>query len=158
MRKDILIGMMGLGILLIAFQSISAGTGEEYFTGRSLKIMVYFVRIGDIDQESVEVESTISFTREVARAAILKLLEGLTPYERIRESLDTAIPRDTKLRDIWIEDGVAYVDFSRELLNYGGGSCNALLIQEQIKKTLKQFLSVKKVIILVDGQRERLQP
>ena len=58
------------------------------------------------------------------------------------------------LRSLAIADGVATVDFSRELRAYGGGSARVRAIREQITRTLTQFSSVREVRIAIEGQTE----
>ena len=72
----------------------------------------------------------------------------------------TAIPNDTRLVSIKVSGGTATVVFSPELGNYGGGSCNVQAIRAQIESTLKQFPSVRTVIISQQGKtpEESLQP
>ncbi len=62
-------------------------------------------------------------------------------------------PRVT-LKSLRIEGGVATADFSREMQAYGGGSLRVKLIRDQITQTLKQFPSVREVLIAVEGQTE----
>ncbi len=124
--------------------------------GRTVKIEAYFVRwMENFDYKLEKVESTIPYTRAVARAAIEKLLEGPTDTEMKRLSLSTVIPRGTKLNSIWIEEGVIYVDFSEELQNYTPGSANEVrAIWDQIVRTLKQFRTVRRIVITVEGKTE----
>jgi spore germination protein GerM len=58
-----------------------------------------------------------------------------------------------------IEDGVAKVDFNEQLEYEVSGSCRVSAIRAQITETLKQFPTVKEVIISIDGRTEDiLQP
>lgn len=72
----------------------------------------------------------------------------------------SAIPIGTRLESIKVSGGTATVIFSPEFENYGGGSCNVQAIRAQIEQTLKQFSSVKNVVISVVGKTaaETLQP
>ncbi len=72
----------------------------------------------------------------------------------------SAIPVGTKLVSLVVKGGTATAVFSPELQNYGGGSCNVQAIRAQIEQTLKQFSSVKNVVISVEGKtpEETLQP
>jgi spore germination protein GerM len=56
------------------------------------------------------------------------------------------------LRSLTIENGVATADFSPELQAYGGGAARAILIREQITRTLLQFPTVQSVRITIAGQ------
>lgn len=100
---------------------------------------------------------SIASTSGIARAAVEELLRGPTAAERA-QSFDSEIPAGTRLRDITIIDGVARADFSREL-NTAAGSCRVTAVRAQIERTLRQFPSVRRVIISVEGNSaEALQP
>jgi len=45
---------------------------------------------------------------EWAREVIAELIRGPQDNEHVK-----TVPPNAKLRDLWIEDGIAYVDFSR---------------------------------------------
>ena len=98
---------------------------------------------------------------KAVRTTLEKLLKGPTEEERERLDLWTAIPEGTKVNTVRIENKTIFVDFSRELQNYGGGSLNVLCIRGQIEKTLKQFPSIEEVVITVEGRDDQngvLQP
>ena len=86
----------------------------------------------------------------VATNAIKALIEGPTPAEQDTE-LSTAIPADTLLLGLRIEDGLATVDLSREF-EVGGGSFNILSRLAQVVYTLTQFPTVDEVLFYIDGE------
>lgn len=64
-----------------------------------------------------------------------------------------------EIQKLTIENGTAKVDFNDALNMQGGGSCKMMAIRSQIESTLKQFTTVKKVEISVNGNiGEVLQP
>ncbi len=68
------------------------------------------------------------------------------------DELSRVIPEGTVLRGITLEYGVAYVDFSEELLQAEvGGEAEAVLV-DSIVKTLTQLEEVDSVQILVEGE------
>ncbi len=68
------------------------------------------------------------------------------------DDLSRVIPEGTVLRGITLEYGVAYVDFSEELLQAEvGGEAEAILV-DSIVKTLTQLEEVDSVQILVEGE------
>jgi hypothetical protein len=83
----------------------------------------------------------------------------LAADRRMGEGLNV-IPEGTQLVSLKVSGGTATVSFSPELQNYGGGSCNVEAIRGQIEQTLKQFSTVKNVVISVVGKtpEETLQP
>ncbi len=94
----------------------------------------------------------------VARAAVLALLQGPSIKEKT-QGYDTAINSGVKINSLVIEDGVAKIDFDQQIQDQVGGSCRVATIRAQIEKTLKQFPTIKSVIISVNGDAEQsLQP
>lgn len=73
---------------------------------------------------------------------------GETPYEG----------DEIEIKSLKITSGIAYVDFSKELKAYGGGSCRVAAIKAEISETLKQFPRVDGVIISIEGDQRALQP
>jgi len=99
------------------------------------------------------VERRIPKTSAVAQAALNELLQGPTNTEA-EQGFITNINDGTKLKSIRIDNGTAYADFD-SLLNLNvGGSCRVAAIRSQIESTLKQFPTVKNVIISVNGSTE----
>jgi Spore germination protein len=66
----------------------------------------------------------------------------------------TRLPAGHALLRVSVKDGLAEVDFSRELIdNFPGGSTTEAMIVESLCKTLAQFSDIEKVRILVEGKR-----
>lgn len=104
------------------------------------------------------VDRRIAKTSGVAKASIEELLLGLTAKE-VEAGYFTNINMGTKIQSISLDDGVLKIDFN-DMLEVGiGGSCKVASIRSQIIETLKQFSSVKDVIISINGRTEDiLQP
>ncbi len=62
-------------------------------------------------------------------------------------------PKGTKVRTMKVEDGIAYVDFSKEITDLPQGSYTELMLTTAIVNTLTEFPEIKKVQILVDGKK-----
>lgn len=93
-----------------------------------------------------------------ARLVLEELLKGPTEAEK-NSGYFTSINPDVKIQKFSIEDGVAKVDFDKQLEFQMGGSCRVSAIRAQITQTLKQFSEIKDVIISIDGRTEDiLQP
>lgn len=84
------------------------------------------------------------------RGAFEALLAGPTELER-GQGLSTAIPPGTKLRNVRVEDGIVWADFSPEL-DTGGGSASMLGRFWQIVYTATQFADAPQVRILIEGE------
>jgi hypothetical protein len=88
----------------------------------------------------------------VAQIAINELLKGTTDQEMLA-GFFTAIPKNSKLNSILIIDGVAKADFD-QVTESGGGSCSMASRVAQITETLKQFPTVKSVVISINGRTQ----
>lgn len=112
-----------------------------------------------IDCASVHpVTRRVPKTEAVARAGIEELLLG---PDRIEGELGygTSINQGVKINKLTIQNGVAAIDFDQTLGAGVAGSCLVTSIRSQITETLKQFPTVKNVIISIDGKSEDiLQP
>jgi hypothetical protein len=177
------IGQFGPLSSVIAFSEPEGERGTiEVFTlsandGSETDMVVIPVRFAGKDQSEADVfygsktapagrecEALVTQSRPIPKdasvqdamaAALRELLRG----PQADANAATAIPKGTVLNNVTLDDGIATADFSAQLENYGGGSCNVGLIREQIERTLKQFPGVQGVIISVEGRMEDvLQP
>ena len=128
----------------------------------TMKIKAYFNN-SNLDPEYscnkvFPVEREIKKTQATARAALEELLKGTTEEEE-KEGFLTSINPGVKIQKLTINNGVAEVDFDEQLEFQVGGSCRVAAISAQIRETLKQFETVKSVIISINGRTEDiLQP
>lgn len=103
-------------------------------------------------------ERVIASTSAVGMAAINELLQDVFPSE-FSAGYFSSINKGTKLLSLKIENGTAYADFDETLGWQVGGSCRTATIRAQITETLKQFSTVKKAVISINGETETiLQP
>ncbi|KKT22937.1 MAG: hypothetical protein UW08_C0002G0066 [Parcubacteria group bacterium GW2011_GWB1_43_8b] len=105
------------------------------------------------------VERVIYKTQTVARKSLEELIKGPTDKET-GESYFTSLNKEgIIIQSLVVEDGIAKADFNSELEKAVGGSCRVAAIRTQITETLKQFQTVKSVVISIDGRTEDiLQP
>ncbi|MBU0545917.1 GerMN domain-containing protein [Patescibacteria group bacterium] len=122
-------------------------------------VNVYFNSgTADICESVLSTSRFVRPTKAIARAALEELLKGPTDEEK-QKTLFTSIPENVEIQSLTIEEGIAKVDFSKELEQGVGGSCRVIAIRSQIEKTLMQFDTVKKVVISIDGRiNDILQP
>lgn len=97
-------------------------------------------------------------TAAVATAALQQLFAGPTEAERAtgyRSPFSAATAG--LLRRVHIEDGTAYVDLNdpREALAGATSSCGAAEFNTAIERTLRQFSTVRRVILAIDGDPRR---
>ncbi|AKM78401.1 TPA: hypothetical protein DDZ49_01040 [Candidatus Wolfebacteria bacterium] len=100
----------------------------------------------------------IPWTEGIGRAAIEELLKG--PNEQDKESdYFTNISPNVQINSLIIENGTARIDFTENLERNVGGSCRVTAIRAQIINTLKQFSTIREVIVSINGRTEDiLQP
>lgn len=102
------------------------------------------------------VTRSISQTPAIARAALEELFKGPTQDEKSKGYL-TSLPSGVAIQSLRVDSKTAYVDFNARLES--GGSCKVAAIVSQITETLKQFDTVGKVVISINGATEGiLQP
>lgn len=135
------------------------GTGGQ---AELIKVKVYFNNNKldpDVSCNKVfPVDREIAKTSAVARAALEELLKGSDGREK-SQGFFTSINENVKINSLKIENNIAKVDFNGQLEFQVGGSCRVSAIRAQIEETLKQFPTVKSVIISVNGRTEDiLQP
>ena len=122
-----------------------------YFSNSKLDPEFTCVKVFPVTRE-------IPKTQAVARAALDELLNGLTEKEKADKYL-TNINEGVKIQRLEVKDGIAKVDFNDKLEFQVGGSCRVAAIRAQITETLKQFPTVKEVVISINGRTEDiLQP
>ncbi len=124
---------------------------KAYFSNNQLDPEISCIKV-------FPVERSIPATEAVARAALQELLKGPTAAEQAA-GYYSSINSGVDLLDLAIEDGVAKADFSERMEYQMGGSCRVSAIRSQIAETLKQFPTVREVVISVNGRTEDvLQP
>ena len=120
--------------------------------GNNTTVKAFFGRVGTTDCASVTpVIRVLPKTLAVGRASLISLLVGLTTNEKT-SGYTTAINSGIRLKSLTITNGVALADFSAELSKGVAGSCRVQAIRSQITQTLKQFPTVKTVVIAVEGK------
>lgn len=129
---------------------------------------VYWARGDRVEAQPLRIPRT----QGIGRASLEALLWGPVPGNV--SGFQTAIPlpeeilaytdRSTewgervRINKLTIVEGVAQVDFSRELLTNAGGAARMSWIRQQIEATLLQFSTVNRVVITVEGQPGLLEP
>ncbi|PIT88539.1 MAG: hypothetical protein COU29_02045 [Candidatus Magasanikbacteria bacterium CG10_big_fil_rev_8_21_14_0_10_36_32] len=104
------------------------------------------------------VERKIKKTEAVANASMEELLKGVTEEEK-NNGFFTNINSGVKINSLDLNNGILKIDFDDEIEFQVGGSCRVTAIRAQIIETLKQFSTVKEVIISVNGRVDDiLQP
>jgi germination protein M len=110
---------------------------------------LYFARIVEGKQRMVAISRELPAGLGPARAALAELIRGEVP-----RGCERPLPLGTTVRSIRVADGVAIVDFSEELITgFRGGSDNEGVTVYSIVNTLTSLPGVKKVRLLVGGEK-----
>jgi hypothetical protein len=97
----------------------------------------------------------------------LRVREGSDPHEiavrellrgPISDSMYGAFPEGTDLNGFRVENGTAFVDFSAQLMSYGGGTAGESALVKTLVLTLAEFEDVQRIQILVDGESREFLP
>lgn len=139
-------------------QAPASGSGTTPTAATTQQIKVYLVAVNDkgkkgkkigCDDSLVAVTRTIPSTQAPLKAALEELLS--IPHEYNKELGNYWWGKDLKLKSVSITDGVATIKISGEG-PYVAGICDEPRITEQIEETAKQFPTVKKVEVFVNGK------
>lgn len=127
---------------------------REETSGRTIPIQVWFLT--ELRGEPVlrlhHVE--IPATTAVGRAALEELLAGVPEDLEARDpKVWSAVPDETELLGLAIENGTATVDFNEEFGDTGLGTTYDGIQIDQVVWTLTQFPTVERVDFLIDGER-----
>lgn len=125
----------------------------------TVRIALYFTDLTAIDDEAPgetgylkRVTRDCPYTLQVLRLSMDELIRGPLPEDG---NVSSIIPAETTVNRVSIENGVALIDFSEELLtspNSPGSSFGGGLFMQTIVYTATQFESVERVLVTVNGE------
>ena len=123
--------------------------------GGTTTVQVFFARP---DGTLAPYARQIPKTPSVGRAALEELLRGPTRAEQVAGA-SGPVPPGARLLSLKIADGTATADFDAQIQEGLGGAIRVALVRQAIERTLKQFSTVRQVVIAVEGRTEGiLQP
>ncbi len=120
-------------------------------------VRLYFIAPGGGNEGRAEpflvsIERELPSTPQIAHATLRALIDGPSDADRdLIDDVSTAVPGETLLLGVTIDDGVATVDLSREYES-GGGSLSMFSRLAQVVYTVTQFPTVDAVRFELDGQ------
>ncbi len=134
-------------------QEQQQGANEQNETGSNQVVLtVYFAKFSDTDAALVPVQRTVPSTQEVARAAMLQLIQG----PDAGSGLKAVIPATVKIRSISVANGVCYLDLSKEILtdsaSIGVSATTEGLLLAAIADTLTEFPTITSVKLTIEGK------
>jgi spore germination protein GerM len=143
-----------------ALLAASPGAGHVRADDATTTLRVYFGKegLGERDAACSEVAAVlreVPRTQGVARAALQELFRGPTPEER-EAGYRSWFSDSTRavLKDVRIAGRTAYVDLHdlRQLIPSATSSCGSTEFFAQVEATLKQFPTVDRVVLAIEGQ------
>jgi spore germination protein GerM len=131
-----------------------APEGEEPRIDKKMrKSPLYFVSVGDDGSITLRrIVRPVYYESSPLTMTLKALLQGLTSSE-LNEGLLNLIPEETEIRQVWVEDGIAYIDFSEELKFNPFGTEGLRASLRQIVYTATEFSTVNRVQILIGGSK-----
>jgi Spore germination protein len=116
----------------------------------TMKAAVYYLKDSNNGMYLVREVHEIPKSAGVARAALAELING-TP---VTAGAFKVLPADTKILEVNIQNGLATIDFSEEVLHANVGASGETLGIASIVNTLTEFPTIKKVQFTVNGKAE----
>ena len=124
---------------------------EEDKEDISLKdVKLYFIYFDETDEYLVEETHSIKNVEGIAKFT----LENLRDIEPKTEGAMNPIYKEAKIEGISINDGIAKVNFSKEIENTNFGSSAEALQVNAIVNTLTQFPTIEGVVFNVGGKSD----
>lgn len=142
-----------LGLLLVVSLALS---GWLYYRlrimGQTDYVVVYFVRSTPTNFLLVPVVRACP--RPATPETALELLLAGPTSEENKQNLWPSVSAGTKVLGLKVADGLASVNFSKELqTNFVGGSQLEGHLVDAIVSTLLQFPEIERIEILIEGER-----
>lgn len=153
----IVIILLGVGGFAYYRSSKKIGSVKSDTETPEMMTVKIFVPNTKLDPNALTCSKVFPLTRvipktvSVAKASIEELIKGVTDVEKA-DGYHTLIHPSVILKSISIKGGIAYPDFDQELERSSGGSCAGGMIAAEIIQTLRQFPSVKDVVISIEGR------
>ncbi len=153
-----IVGYLVLVLLLVgvAFLVYKAflPTPPDFFSrirlfSRTEEVNLYFFK-GEVVIPVVRQVERVRDLEEKLKKVIALLLNG--PSEQEKEAgFETALPEGVECLSVFVQDGIAFLNFSPQIES-GGGTQTMKARLQQIVYTATQFKDVEKVRFLIDGQ------
>ncbi len=158
-KKNLLYGALVLLILGVAgyfsWQWVGRAKKSAVYekTPSTPEVTVYFIKQAGKDVYLWPEKRQLEQSEDLLKQALNELIEG-----PITVGLEPVIPTSTKVRSVELVNGIARVDFSREIITESRELTvspeREKLALASIANTLTNFSSVKRVQILIEGRNQ----
>ncbi len=126
------------------------GQQGQQVSEKKINLAVYYVKTTEDDAYLVREVHQLPDTNDRARVA----LEELINTNPVVPGAARVLPLATEIRGINIKDGLATVDFSKEVLEANVGASGEALGIQSIVNTLTEFPEIEKVSFTVEGKTD----
>ncbi|MDI6709422.1 MAG: Gmad2 immunoglobulin-like domain-containing protein [Thermoanaerobacterales bacterium] len=113
----------------------------------TMPVAVYYLKTTDKDMYLVREVHEVARTEDTIRAALEELIHG----NPVTEGAARVLPPETRVRGVKVDNGLATVDFSREVLQANVGAVGEALGIQSVVNTLTEFPDIKRVAFQVEG-------
>lgn len=121
--------------------------GIEKNKTETINVAVYYPKINDNGSYLVREVHAVPLTKDVKVAALNELIKGKPKTG----GAFRVLPEGTKVLGVTVKNGIATVDFSRDVLNANVGASGEALGIQSIVNTLTEFSGIEKVSFTVEG-------
>lgn len=152
MKVPVFMLVLFLGVFLSGCnnQTEQPDKSDQNDSAQKQEIAVYYLKSTDQEIYLVREVHQVEKTTEVAQAALNELIKG----DPVTPDAYRVLPEDTRILGVNIENGLATIDFSPEVLRANVGSSGEGLGIASIVNTLTEFPTIQEVSFMVDGQVE----
>lgn len=129
-------------------EKISISTAILYFSDPQVEFLIPEERKMKLNIDMSKAEFGPG-TYKAIEAVIEELIKGPSS-----SSLVATIPKGTRLRNVFVSDHIAYLDFSREIRtkHWGGSSGELMTVYSIVNTVLDNFPYLKGVKMLIEGK------
>lgn len=151
--------LLALAIGAAAALATACGDDDDASpTPEMMDIVLYFPRVTDTGFDFVEATRSVPEDESGIEEVLGLLLAGPTSEEENSLGVINPFPDGVDVLSVDVDGDTATVDFSEEMLDYGGGAANVEAITGSITHTLEAASGAGTVEILVEGEPDQLQP
>jgi len=113
-----------------------------------LAVAVYYLKVSEQDEYLVREVHHIPYATDSIRAAAQEAVSG----QPLTKGAELVFPSGTKILGVKVENGLATVNFSREVLKANQGSEGEALAIQSMVNTLTEFPEIRAVSFQVEGR------
>lgn len=145
-----LMGKDGKTIGPMAADDIIIDIGEYASQSESVEILLYFANEDATALSTEKRKINVNANDNLSRYIVEELIVGPEG-----PNLFQTVPKETKINDIQINEGICYLDLSEEFRSkHWGGSTGELLTIYSIVNSLTELPDISKVQFLIEGEKQ----